>query len=81
MKEKLRDRDLERVKTEQINKIANNEARINTLEKTDIQQNDDIDTLDDHKIRINDLEVNDVKQDGDIQSLQSLSHQEKNRTD
>ena len=51
---------LHQEKTEQISKIAMNEAKINTLEQTDIQQNEEIDTLDNHENRINDLEVNDV---------------------
>ena len=49
------------------------EIKLNTLEQTDVQQNEDIDKLDDHENRINDLEVNDIKQDGEIQSLQLLT--------
>jgi len=63
--------------TEQISKIAVNEAKINTLEQTDIQLKEEIQKLADHENRINDLEENDVKQDGNIQNFQSMSHDER----
>ena len=63
--------------TEQISKIAVNEAKITTLEQMDIRQKEEIQKLADHKDRIKDLEENDVKQDGDIQNLQNMYRDEK----